>query len=367
MGKTKHPLIGVLGIICLTFLGTACEKHAPVADCNPPAWFFESGDRDGFKTGVGEGENLEESAAAAMSEISAQISTWVSSRSMTLAERSGSTSESRFKHQVKLESQHRLKNAKRLNMAVCGKRYYVQYSVDLRPPELVMADALASEYPGEKIFFTGSPALTSSSFAETVMQISSHQKLDSSKRPETRIPLSLTFTDGIWCVHAGRVSLPVSDVSELVNVGVYVTESVKLGLCDRTGAPCSLLMKTGDEVFFSISGGAGFFSIFNTYADGRVSVIAANQPMAEGGIIYPDPSGRQVLQASTIEPGSASVDIYLLVVSPSRLDMTSFSALKEDGRTVSGDDSFSTHVLARWLDGLQKKQVAMLKTRTEPR
>lgn len=123
----------------------------------------------------------------------------------------------------------------------------------------------------------------------------------------------------------------------------------------------------GDEVFFLLSGGAGFFSIFNIYADGRVSVIAANQPMAEAGKIDPDPSGRQVLQASTLEPGSSSVDIYLLVVSPSMQEMSSFSALKEDGRTVTGDDSFSTHVLARWLDGLQQKQVAMLKTRTGPR
>jgi hypothetical protein len=367
MGATKHPLIGVLVIICLTFMGTACDKHVPVADCKPPAWFFEHSDHDGIKTGVGEGATLEEAAASAMSEISAQISTWVSSRTMTLAERNGSASESRFKHQVKLESMHRLKNAKRLNMAVCGSRYYVKYSVDLRPPALVMSDALVSEYPGEKILFTGSPALTSSSFAEAVMQITSHQKSDSSKRLETRIPLSLTFTDGIWCVHAGRVSLPVSDVTELVNVGVYVTESVRLGLCDRAGVGRSLLLKTGDEVFFSLSGGSGFFSIFNVYADGRVSVIAANQPMTEAGKIYPDPSGRQVLQASTLEPGSSSVDIYLLVVSPSMQEMSSFSALKEDGRTVSGDDSFSTHVLARWLDGLQQKQVAMLKTRTEPR
>jgi hypothetical protein len=352
---------------CLTVMGTGCEKRIPVADCHPPAWFFESGDRDGFKTGVGEGENLEEASAAAMAEISAQISTWVSSRSMTLAERSGSSSESRFTHQVNLESQYRLNNAKRLNMAVCGKRYYVKYAVDLRPPTLVMADALVSEYPGEKIRFTGSPALTGSSFAETVTLIMACQEPDRSNRPDTRIPLSLSFMDGIWCVHAGRVSLPVSDVTELVNVGVYVTDTVRLGLCDRAGAPGSLLMKTGDEVFFSISGGSGFFSIFNAYADGRVSVIAANQPMEEGGGIYPDPSGRRVLQASTIEPGSASVDIYLLVVSPTMLDMSSFSALKEDGRTVSGDGSFSTHVFARWLDGLSQKHVDMLKTRTEPR
>ena len=367
MGVKKNQLKWVLSLICLMVFAGACDKHASISDCKPPAWFFENGGHDGIRTGVGEGSSLDEATASAMSEMAGQISTWVSSRSLFLAERSGSASESSFKHQVKLESMHRMKNAKRMNMALCGARYYVKYAVDLRPPALVMADALSSEYPGQNILFIGSPAITDSSFAETVEQIISRQNAGRSTAPEATIPLGLTFADGLWSVHAGRISLPVSDVSELVNLGVYVTEDIKLSLCHRSGESRPLLLRTGDQVFFSVPGGTGFYSIFNIYADGRVSVIAANQALTPEKTIYPDPSGRYVLQASTITPQAPSVDIYLLVLSPTMQDMSAFSALHEDGRTVSGDDSFSTHVLAGWLDSLQKKQVAMLKTRTEPR
>lgn len=367
MGLTTFQLKWVPGLICLTIFFVACNKQMIVPDCKPPAWFFESAGRDGIKTGVGEGANLDEATASAMSEIAGQISIWVSSRSMILAERNGLTSESRFKHQVELESMHRLKNAKRLNMAVCGSRYYVKYSVDLRPPAVVMADALMVEYPGQNILFTGSPAIIGSPFADALRRLMPDQRAELSKNIHIRIPLSLSYTDGIWSVHAGRISLPVSDISDLVDLSGYVTGDVKLGLCDKTGSPRPLLLKTGGQVFFSVPGGEGFYSIFNIYADGRVSVIAANQSVKPESTIFPDPTGRCVLQASTINPHSSSVDVYLLVVSPSMQDMSAFSALHEDGRTVSGDDSFSAHVLAGWLDGIKQKQVAMLKTRTEPR
>lgn len=366
MGVRINQLKKMMVAIGLMFFVSACVKHEPETRCEPPSWFLESTRNDGIKTGVGEGASPEEASTAAMSEIGSQISAWVNSRTEILAERNSSVSESRFHHQVELESKHRLKNAKRLNMAFCGNRYYVKYAVDLRPQAVVMADALLAEYKGETIQLTGSPALTGSSFAQDVKQSMGFRNEEVSKGVVRTIPLHLTFADGIWWVNAGLISLPVSDVSEVVNLNVYATQDVQLDICDRSGTSRPTHVKTGDEVFFSVPGGVGFFTIFNIYADGRVSVIAANQPGKKDRVIFPDPSGKCVLSASTLTPGNPSVDIYLLLLSPTIQDISAFAALHDDGRTVAGDESFSTHVLAKFLDSIGKKQVAILKTRTEP-
>jgi hypothetical protein len=363
MGLQGKYMKGLLGLATLILFATACAENKLETRCEPPVWFFETGTNNGIRTGVGEGANLDAATAAAMSEIGSQISTWVNSRTLALAERNGLSSESRFHHQVELESRHRLKNVRRLNMAVCGNRYYVKYAVDLRPSSAVMAETLADGYPGKNIRFTGSPALTRSSFAEALALYHA----DTPGYEDIKIPLELTFSEGIWWVCAGRVSIPVSDVSELVNLNVYATEGVDFGLCARNGMTRSTLLKTGDEVFFSIPEGEGVYSLFNVYQDGRVSVIAANQPLKKDKTLFPDPSGRCVLQASTLFPHAPSVDTYLLVLCPVPQDMSDFAALHEDGRPVAGDESFSAHILARWLDNIARKKVAILKTRTEPR
>jgi hypothetical protein len=366
MGLRHEGLKLVLAGVCVIFWMAACTGGKPATRCEPPAWLFEKSAVDGIKTGAGEGATPDAATASAMNEISSQISTWVSSRTQVLAERNGQASESRFHHQVELESKHRLNNAKRLNMTHCGDTYYVKYAVDLRPPEVVVAEALGADYPGMAVRFVGSPALTDSPFADDVKRFIPRPDNPEEKGGVIVLPLDLTYTGGIWCVHAGRQTIPVSDVSNLVNLGVYVTGDTTLELCDKTGAARPLTLKTGDEVFFAIPGGAGFYSLFNIYADGRVSVVASNVPMKKSRTLFPDPAGRHVLQAGTIDPKTPSVDTYLLVISKKAQDMTPFSALHDNGKTVSGDDSFSAHILARWLDGIHVKKVALVKTRTEP-
>ncbi|MBU1170181.1 MAG: LPP20 family lipoprotein [Proteobacteria bacterium] len=361
--KQMGWVLGIIGFLCCV---SACVHHAPVIDCKTPAWYSETGGGGGIKTGVGEGESLDAASASAMSDISTQISTWILTESQSLAVRNGSVSESSFRNKVELESKHRLNNAKRLKMEQCGSRYYVKYAVDLRSPAVMMAEALKSEYFGKTIRFTGSSAIIGSPFADAVKRFMA-QTVESSNESEAQVPLDLTFTDGIWCVHAGHISIPVFDVADAVNLGVYVKGDIQFGICDRNGVARSTLLKAGDEFCFSVSGSHGFLSIFNLYADGRVNLVATNCPVSKGRMIYPDPAkDHYVLEASTISPNFSSVDTYIVVICPSIKDMSIFSTLPENGKAISGEDSFSAHILARWLDGMQQKQVAMLKTRTEP-
>lgn len=355
----------VLVTLVLTVWAFGCRTAATPKPCGAPAWFSQTEDDGGLWTGVGEGASLEGARTAALEEISARMGTWVNSQSKGIAERNGTDSVSCFKHQVELESKHRLDNARRLNMERCADRYFVRYAVDMRPPSAVMAESLMDEFPGKKVMFSGSPALTRSFFAADVSRIVSGGATE--KDSVISVPLSLTCKDGVFFVHGGRLSLPVYDVGAVVDLSVYVTDSVKFNVCERNGAVRSTTFKVGDTFVFSVEGTTGYLTLFNLYPDGRVSLVVANREIKRDKILFPDPSkDGQVLEASTVTPGSPSVDAYLAVICPSAPDVSDFAVLSADGTAVSGDQSFSARVLVDWLDSVTVKEVALLRTRTEP-
>ena len=125
-------------------------------------------------------------------------------------------------------------------------------------------------------------------------------------------------------------------------------------------------------VLLSTDPADSFFTTFNVYPDGRVSLLQESRHLAIEQEIPPlaeqDQEGG-IFDAHLAEAGVPAEDVFVVVSTTHPLDTSRFSILQPEGGPVTGEHSYKLHEFMTWLDQQRRilREIALLHVRTEPR
>lgn len=129
---------------------------------------------------------------------------------------------------------------------------------------------------------------------------------------------------GSWYLKSGAFKTPLSkeDFDALFKT-VY---------SDNLELIASKTILTEDEVFNFIikSKKEGFVSLVTVYEDGKVGLLLSNEPITpKVGILFPKADADVEMVAGLVEEGKATQDLYVLIFSKKKMDMTRFEAVSD--------------------------------------
>lgn len=228
--------------------------------------------------------------------------------------------------------------------------WHAVFELDTRPPVFRLGQRLgaALRSPGQ-IVFTGNTHLVRSGLARELA--SSVTIGHASAGEEVSLPLRLRRQHGGWYLMAGTEQVRLRDEDLFKALEFPHSPEVLLTLLNNNAQdrPASQLVE-GDRFSLRIDAGrTGYLSLFNIYADGRVSLLAANETLrSPSPSVFPEAG--HTFEAGLLAPGVPTRDIYLAAVSEAPLDRMTMHRLRVEQGQVSGEDSYQLEELLALLD-----------------
>lgn len=356
-----YRFIVIVIVSVFTFCGCASTQIKYGMPKCVPAWVKTLQSDGHIRIGIGHGQSLEEADGEALSAISRELRVAVSStfESKTI-ESKNEVSRLRSKDLRVATGNRQLKRARRIRHIVCESIHYVAMEIDVRPDAIIFAEQIRKSFGANEIpkyvRFTGSSSLVNGMvLKELTALLSSPYGIGTHE-----LPVNVTRKNGEWVFSAGNYSMTGVDLSGLFEFDTVVTGGLDFFMEDFAGNRFGTRLNSGDTYGFVISGPIqnGYISIFDVYADGRVSVIVENQSMDKSRLRIPEEGA--VFKSIRLESEESAVDEYIMVWTQEKADHVKFMSAAEGDGLVSGERSYSVNYLAEYLDSLPNSSIVSL-------
>ncbi|TWI72444.1 LPP20 lipoprotein [Desulfobotulus alkaliphilus] len=333
-----------------------------------PQWYQTLRSEKNILRGVGEGPSQAEADAMALSAISREMQVQVSSEIRTRTTQQGDSVSRRVAAEVHLKAGRQMQRARRTQHAVLQGVHYVAMEVDIRPDADILAGRMRKIWASEGLAmpahlrFDGTKALTSGPLARRLKSLLSSPHGEG----ERVLPLSLERKDGLWIISLCRESLALAEVKGLFDFSVYASGKSRLFMESPSGKRLPNRLRHGEQVVFRMDDlpSSGWFSLFNLYPDGRVSVMEDNLAAGPGSLRVPEQAWDFFTNA-ILEQGVAQLDTYIAVFTREPLELVRFRHLGDVEGLVSGEGSYGAHRLAAFLEALPPgSRVSLLEVET---
>ncbi|MZR63752.1 LPP20 family lipoprotein [Alcanivorax sp. DP30] len=294
--------------------------------------------------GYGQGASFQQAKAEALKDISERISVQVTGKSVSTSQLNNGESSSSFQSSARIDTRLRIQQA----VQVCSDNgdpsgdWHVVFEFDTRSAVQQLAATLNKSLAGNRVRLEGNPYLLGSQLINE-LRAGLHVGHGQNAQP---LSLSLKRQHGGWYLVAGDQQVRLSDDDIFQSMHFAGSSELILSLIKTadTGQQLDQLL-VGDQFSLRVDSTLeGFLSIFNVYADGRVSVLAANQPIDEGGLKIL-PGGSMTYEAGLLESGKTARDFYLAIVTDERIQSATLHHLRESHGMVEGESSYQLHRL----------------------
>jgi len=355
--KTSHTAIAFLIIIALILTAACAGKESTKGRVyTTPQWYGKPSQSSSTIVGYGSALSLSEADRKAWADISQQIEVWIESTITSRTTKkglSGDVSVDEYVEQrIQSRSQNRLSNHERTRKETSGNRYFVQWTVDLRPEWQQLADSLLESWRSrgelvpEELNWTGPRGYTSSQLAAKVERYIEGQGAPGVSKT---LQLGLFRRHGRWNVRAGEIIQPIQDLLFAVNFTPYEVSGVHLDLVDIKKNSLGHRLSAGQHFYLRAASPKKmeFSTLFNIYADGRVCILNENAPLDSGKTLFP--KGGSIFSAATLEDQKVSLDVYMVVCTSSRQNLAQFHLLDQKNTLATGSSAYTIDDIIHWL------------------
>ncbi len=294
--------------------------------------------------GYGQGASFQQAKVEALKDISERISVQVTGKSVSRSQLQNGQESSSFQSSAQINTQLRIQQA----IQVCSDNedpsgdWHVVFEFDTRSAVQQLAASLNRKLAGKPVRLEGNEYLLGS---QLVNELRSSLR-DGRGQDAQALLLSLKRQHGGWYLAAGDQQVRLTDDDIFQSMHFPGSSELILSLIKTadTGRQLDQLL-AGDQFSLRVDSTLeGFLSVFNIYADGRVSVLTANQPIDEGGLKIL-PGGNMTYEAGLLERGKAAKDVYLAIVTNERIQSATIHHLRESRGMVEGESSYQLHRL----------------------
>lgn len=311
-----------------------------------PGWYRKLEAAPSRIVGYGAGPSREQALLSAREEAAAQLGVEVHSAvsRRIIDDNRKVSSISEVKAEAKVA--RRLINSRVLREDHIGSTHFVAIEADLRDTQKRLADDVLARY-GKVVSYAGPPQLAASPLMQGVREL-----LAGAERTTASLDLALGRTGDDWRLRVGDLTLTIDrdDFPRAIEWAAGPKHALTLlAIDDRSGQPVSRL-HSGQTFHLRLANPAqkSFYSIFNVYADGRVTLLAENLTVEKNArdLSFPGFAERErgtVLEAARSDQRAIDTDTYIVVGSPSRLQNQRILSQKD--RVVEEGGSFAADLL----------------------
>ena len=319
-------------------------------DSREPGWYRKLAPAPSRLVGYGNAPTREQAVLSAREEAAAQlgveVQSAVSRRIVDDNRKVSAVSESRAESKVA----RRLNNTRVLREEQIGGIHFVAIEADLRDTQKRLADEIMARY-GKVGRFTGPSQIAGSPLLQGVRELSA-----GAEKSTPSVELALSRSGDDWRLRAGDLTLTIDreDLHRLIDWSAAPRHTLALATIDaRSQKPVDRLQ--GGRAFYlrlANPSARTFYSIFNVYVDGRVTLLAENLTVEAGGreLGFPSAAERErgtALEAARTDPRTIDTDTYLVVASPAKLQNQRILSQKD--RVVVEGSSYAADLLLNLL------------------
>lgn len=366
-------MLALLGLLasCVTTNDKQEADTQPVP-ITAPDWYGQQSTADPDRlVGYGRGPNRDVADQKALADIGRQRESWVQSETDSRVEHKRDGNTDRYLRQrIQIQSQQRIRDARRVHTASQDGRYFVEWQVDLRPPWQILAERVLAQWrqqdqrqPGD-IQWQAPKALAQARFAERLRG----RLTDASQASRKRIALHLDRRDESWSVQLLGASQTIDNLFGVLDLSVYATPNLELAVSDAAGQALGQRLTAGQRFYFRLINDSTYphCALFNVYPDGRVSLLRPPFKLANSQRIIPNPQTNIIFEAATLADDQVALDTYLAVCTAQLDKLTQFRLLRADAGFVQGQAAYQAHRLVEWLDAMDNKAVAAIEIESVP-
>lgn len=309
--------------------------------------------------GYGQGDSFAQAKTEALRDIAERISVQVSGSSVSQSSLMNGEEGSHFQSTARIETSLQIAQAQQLcaDQGDPTGRWHVVFEFDTRSPVQQLSAALNRQYQGRPIRLQGNDWLLGSQLVNGLRAGLVH----SEGAEAVAVPVALRRQHDGWYLTAGdhQARLAADDLLDAMHFpGTAELALTLIRTVDRSSA----LEQLQEAEQFSLrvdSATGGYLSVFNIYADGRVSVLIPNEQIQQGAVAML-PGGTLTYQAGLLERGKATRDVYLAVVTAERIQPGTLHLLRENRGPVTGEASYQLHQLFALLEDEQPAVASMV-------
>ena len=294
--------------------------------------------------GYGEGENFQQAKVEALREIAERIQVRVTGRSVSSTHMAGEDASASFLSTATLETTLRIDSAVQVcsHHSVKGDRWHAVFEFDSRSAVQRLIATLNETFHGQPVVLDGNPYLLESQLVNELRAGLTGKGAEDAMT----VWVALKRLHGGWYLSAGEHQVRLAPQDILQAIHFTGSQTLLLSLIKKTGASASVdQLLEGDAFALRVdSTQSGYLSLFNLYADGRVSVLSAN------GLVTANkaevvPQEELTFEAALAETGKATRDLYLAVLSDEPLPPSTLHQLRLGQGLVEGEDSYQLPIL----------------------
>lgn len=348
--ELRHWPVWMLGGLLLSPLAQAFPFGKKTPYESPCAVLTTGGDTSVYR-GYGSGPDAESAKVNALKDIAERINVEVEGNVTTVTTLKNRKADQSFSSTATLKSKLKVQNARQIcvDNKDPARIWHVVFELDTRPPVLLLGQRLGAVLRGAPVNFTGNSQLVRSGLAGELAAAVSAGRAAGGQA--VSLPLQLRRQHGGWYLIAGAEQVQLRDEDLFKALELPHSPDVLLTLLNDGGKerPVSQLQQ-GDHFSLRVDAGRqGYLSLFNIYADGRVSLLAVNQPLKDSTPAVLPEAG-QTFEAGLLTPNESARDIYIAAVSEKPLDRATMHQLRADQGMVKGDDSYQLEEVLALLD-----------------
>ncbi|MDH5464131.1 MAG: LPP20 family lipoprotein [Thiovulaceae bacterium] len=312
-----------------------------------PFWFgaLDKDQPDYMIIGYGESEDIESAKNLAKDDISKSIRTAIKSSFSSRTKVNGEDVDKSIAQSIEAKNSTILTNVKLLEQERIKGIWYVSMQYDNRPIEQKIANSFSKKFCVENTkthpYIQASPL---------------YKKLK--KRVGCDLDISITRFNKMWQVRALDNKLfPMAPLDfEKLFFNKYNS--------NLDFSANKHVLKNGDEfLFYQSSKQEGYTTLLTMYENGIVTVLESSALVAKNKKqILPSPERELELEAATLEDGSATFDLYILLYSKQPLDTSRFEYATQE--LASSENAYKFDEL---LDLMENNSYATIRLTTNPR
>lgn len=335
----------------------------PVPYHSPCAEDVEVSQDPALIRGYGQGANFAAAKLAALKDISERINVRIQSETSTQLQQNNGEVSRAFSSTATLSSDLEVDNATQVcadNKDPSGN-WHLVFELDTRPPVHRLGQSLAAalQWPG-KVAFSGSERLTRS---RLVAELGAAMIGPQSRGAPVTVPLALKRQHGGWYLIAAQEQIRLRNQDLMSALHFPSSPEVLLNILGDQDVSTGLAqLVEGEQFSLRVdSADGGYLSLFNVYADGRVSLLSINaRKIAGEPLTFPEAG--YTFEAGLLRPGQPTRDVYLAVLTRQPLSDTTVHQLREGRGLVVGEDSYQLDNLFRVLDRADARTASLLVT-----
>ncbi len=311
---------------------------------------MESNNNPNLIMAYGQGRSVDEAKRMALREIVESLQANISSRLQLTTEIDGNKVRIHGKSEINISANMTLENAQRnCFIQIAKDNFMVAYQVDQRSSIEKLAQKITSSHytiKPKRYVFNGLKPLLSGQFVKVLLE---KLNLNPGDGQEQRYNVRLYRNLNGWYLAVGNINqrLYSADLPALLKWNK--SGDITLHIISRDRQTRVYSLHQGEEFTFNItSSQPGFVTLFNLYADGRVSQLLLSQKIEHRLSLPKDAEFEAIL----MEGNKTALDTYIAIVTAHEIS-SQFSKLELDGGINRGETTYVLDKFMNWLSQLE--------------